>query len=58
MNYANSYRDTELAVYLLLQETEGANPKIIDSIYKMMPKKIQTSLYGKELSEFLSKTRK
>jgi hypothetical protein len=43
---------------LLLQETEGANPKIIDSIYKMMPKKIQTSLYGKELSEFLSKTKK
>jgi hypothetical protein len=58
MNYANSYRDTELAVYLLLQETEGANPKIIDSIYKMMPKKIQASLYGKELSEFLSKTKK
>jgi len=57
MNYANSHKNTELAAYLLLQDTETANPKIIDSIFQMMPKKIQTSLYGKELSELLKKTR-
>lgn len=57
VNYANSYKDKEIAPYLLLQETPNANPKLLDSIYNMMPKKIQTSLYGKELSEFLKKSK-
>lgn len=56
INYANTYRSYEIAPFLLLQEAEDANPKIIDSIFKLMPKKIQTSLYGKELSEFLKKS--
>ena len=57
VNYANNNKESEIAPYLLLQETSNANPKLLDSIYNMMPKKIQSSLYGKELSEFLKKSK-
>lgn len=53
VNFANTNKNSAFAAYLLLEEAENANPKLIDSVFKMMPKKIQTSLYGKELSEFL-----
>lgn len=53
VSYAGVHRDKEIAPYILLQEGFDANPKLLDSIYNLMPKKIQTSLYGKELSELL-----
>lgn len=53
ISYAGVHRDKEIAPYILLQEAFDANPKLLDSIYNLMPKKIQTSLYGKELSELL-----
>jgi hypothetical protein len=53
LNYAAVNKETEAAPYILLQEGFDANPKLLDSIYNLMPKKIQTSLYGKELSELI-----
>jgi hypothetical protein len=53
LNYAAVNIKTEVAPYILLQEGFDANPKLLDSIYNLMPKKIQTSLYGKELSELI-----
>ncbi len=57
LNFANNNINSVVAPYLLLQEKESANPKLLDSIFKLMPKKIQSSLYGKELSEFLKKSK-
>lgn len=53
ISYASVNRDKEIAPYILLQEGFDANPKLLDSIYQLMPKKIQTSLYGNDLSELL-----
>jgi hypothetical protein len=53
LNYAAVNIKTEVAPYILLQEGFDANPKLLDSIYNLMPKKIQTSLFGKKLSELI-----
>ncbi len=53
INFAGFNKDHEVAPYMLLQEAFDANPKLLDSIYNIMPKKIQTSLYGKDLSEMI-----
>ncbi len=55
VNYAQLHKEHEVAPYLLLTEATEANPVYLDSIYKQMPKKIQTSRYGKQLSELLTK---
>ncbi|SCX86965.1 protein of unknown function [Nonlabens sp. Hel1_33_55] len=57
LNYASVHKDNEVAPFILLQEGFDANPKLVDSIYNMMPKKIQTSLYGKNLSEMIKKAK-
>jgi len=54
VNYAQSYKEYEVAAYLLATEATQANPVYLDSIYKQMPKKIQTSRYGKQLSELIN----
>jgi hypothetical protein len=53
LNYASFHKDKEVAPFILLQDAFDANPVLLDSIYNLMPKKIQTSLYGKELSEWI-----
>ncbi|KQC34405.1 hypothetical protein AAU57_14445 [Nonlabens sp. YIK11] len=57
LNYASVHKENEVAPFILLQEGFDANPKLLDSIYMMMPKKIQTSLYGKDLSEMIQKAK-
>jgi len=53
LSYANVHKETEVAPYILIMEGFDANPKLLDSVYQQMPKKIQTSLYGKKLSELI-----
>ncbi|PRP67252.1 DUF4369 domain-containing protein [Nonlabens agnitus] len=57
LNYASVHKENEVAPFILLQEGFDANPKLLDSIYNMMPKKIQTSFYGKGLSEMIQKAK-
>lgn len=58
LNYSAINKENEVAPYILLQEAFDANPILLDSIYNLMPKKIQTSLYGKELSELIKELKK
>lgn len=53
LSYATVHKDYEVAPYILLQEGFDAQPRFLDTIYQQMPKKIQTSLYGKKLSELI-----
>ncbi|WP_298951609.1 DUF4369 domain-containing protein [uncultured Nonlabens sp.] len=54
INYAQLYNDKEVAPYLLVSEASEANPILLDSVYRSMPKKIQTTVYGKQLSELIN----
>lgn len=56
VNYAQLHKENEVAAYILATEATEANPFYLDSIYKQMPKKIQTSRYGKQLSELIKST--
>jgi len=42
-----------VAPYILISEASEANPILLDSVYQKMPKKIQTTVYGKQLSELI-----
>ncbi|MGJ8685284.1 MAG: DUF4369 domain-containing protein [Nonlabens sp.] len=53
INFAMLHKDYEVAPFILLKEGFEANPVYLDSAYNMMPKKIQSSRYGKQLSEFI-----
>ncbi|WP_041496097.1 DUF4369 domain-containing protein [Nonlabens marinus] len=53
LSYATVHKEYEVAPFILLEEGFDANPVFLDSVYQQMPKKIQTSLYGKELSELI-----
>ncbi len=53
LSYATVHKEQEMAPFILLEEGFDANPVFLDSVYQKMPKKIQTSLYGKELSELI-----
>lgn len=53
INFAMRNKDYEVAPFILLQQGHDANPVYLDSAYNMMPKKIQNSRYGKQLSEFI-----
>ncbi len=54
ISYASLHADKEVSPYILLKEGFDANPILLDSVYNMMPKKIQTSLYGKDLAELIA----
>ncbi|WP_438961949.1 DUF4369 domain-containing protein [Nonlabens sp.] len=58
INFAMRHKDYEVAPFALLQEGYEANPVYLDSAYHMMPKKIQSSRYGKQLSEFIKERKK
>jgi hypothetical protein len=58
LNYARINKELEVAPYILLSEAFDANPKLLDSTFQMMPKKIQNSLYGKELSGLIELSKK
>jgi hypothetical protein len=53
INYAQLHKEKEVAPYILVSEASEANPFLLDSIYQKMPKKIQTTVYGKQLSELI-----
>ncbi|WP_124981180.1 DUF4369 domain-containing protein [Nonlabens xiamenensis] len=56
INYAQLHKDLEVAPFILMEHATEANPVLLDSVYYKMPKKIQTSRFGKQLSEFLEST--
>jgi hypothetical protein len=53
INYAQLHKEKEVAPYILISEASEANPILLDSVYQKMPKKIQNSHYGKQLSELI-----
>lgn len=53
INYAQLHKEKEVAPYILVSEASEANPILLDSVYQNMPKKIQTTVYGKQLSELI-----
>jgi hypothetical protein len=53
INYADRFKDKEVAAYLLVTEAFDANPILLENVYQKMPKKIQNSHYGKQLSELI-----
>jgi hypothetical protein len=53
INYAQLHKEKEVAPYILVSEASEANPILLDSVYQKMPKKIQTTVYGKQLSELI-----
>ncbi len=53
LNFAMLHNDKEVAPFVLMKEGFEANPVFLDSAYNMMPKKIQSSRYGKQLSGFI-----
>ncbi len=53
VNFAINNKDLEIAPYLALSEVFDANIKYLDTIYSSLDKKVQKSLYGKNLKRFL-----
>lgn len=54
INFALNNADTEAAAYITLTELVNANVKYLDSINNSLTKKVQQSLYGKKLAEFVA----
>ena len=54
INFALNNADTEAAAYIALNELVNANVKYLDSINNSLTEKVQQSLYGKKLAEFVA----
>ena len=54
INFALNNVDTEAAAYITLTELVNANVKYLDSINNSLTEKVQQSLYGKKLAEFVA----
>ena len=54
INFALNNADTEAAAYITLTELVNANVKYLDSINNSLTEKVQQSLYGKKLAEFVA----
>lgn len=57
LNFAERFKDKEVAPYILITEAFDANPNLLDDVYQKMPKKIQSSYYGEQLSELIKTSR-
>jgi hypothetical protein len=55
INYAQLHKDKEVAPFILVAEASEANPLLLEGVYQKMPKKIQTTIYGKQLSELIER---
>ena len=55
VNFAINNKDSEVAPYLALTEIFDANIKLLDTINNSLTPEIKSSLYGKELQEFIEK---
>jgi len=58
VNYAITNSDSEVAAYLALTELYNANIKLLDTVNNSLTPKIKSSLYGKELQNFIDKIKK
>jgi len=58
VNFALNNNDTEVAPYLAISEIYDANLKYLDTIYKTLTPRIQSSKYGKSLAEFIQQRSK
>ena len=56
-NFALNNRDYEVAPYIALSEIYDINVKYLDTIQKAMSPKVAQSLYGKKLTEYVSKVK-
>ncbi len=57
-NFAINNREYEISPYIALSEIYDINIKYLDTIQKSMSPKVAKSLYGKKLTEYVSKIRK
>ncbi|WP_196890574.1 DUF4369 domain-containing protein [Aureivirga marina] len=53
LNFAFKNTDSDVAPYLVLTELYDAQPVWLDSIYKSLNPKVQSSVYGKKLESFI-----
>lgn len=58
VNFAMNNKDSELAPYIAISDIYDANVTYLDTIYKSLPKEIQTSKYGKQLKKNIEKIKK
>jgi len=54
INYALNHKESVVAPYIAAVEIPEANPKFLDSIYRVLPAPIANSRYGKQLKSLLS----
>ena len=57
-NFAINNRDYEVSPYIALSDIYDINLKYLDTIQKSMSPKVAKSLYGKKLTEYVTKIRK
>ncbi|MCC9071658.1 DUF4369 domain-containing protein [Flavobacterium sp. F-65] len=57
-NFAINHKDYEIAPYIALSEIYDINIKYLDTIQKSMTPKVAQSLYGKKLTEYVTKMKK
>lgn len=57
-NFAINNREYEISPYIALSEIYDINIKYLDTIQKSMSPKVAKSLYGKKLTEYVSKIKK
>lgn len=57
-NFALNHRDHEVSPYIALSEIYDINIKYLDTIQKSMAPKVAQSLYGKKLTEYVTKIKR
>jgi len=54
INYALNHKESVVAPYIAVVEIPEANPKFLDSIYRVLPENVANSKYGKQLKSLLT----
>jgi len=57
INFAITNKSSELAPYLAVTQISNANPKYLDTSYNSLDSNLKASLYGKQLTTLLDKTK-
>ena len=58
INFALNHLDDEVSAYIALTDLANANIKYLDSINNTLSDKVQNSLYGKKLADFITDIKK
>ncbi|SHJ08691.1 protein of unknown function [Mesonia phycicola] len=58
VNFAINHKKYEIAPYIMLTEVFDANTKYLDTVYNSLDKKVQKSLYGKEMKNYIKERKK